>query len=104
MMVCYPVPGRDHSILPGGRDWNYVWYRPVTQRELQDLCTDAAGHHHGSAMPPPLVRPEVSAKIKEVARATLAPQIAGIVELSQPFFQAIFDVESPRVAAERVVL
>lgn len=105
MMVCYPVPGRDNSISAGRRDWNYVWYRPTaTQHELRDLCTDATGRHHGTAMPPPLVRPDVTGKIKDLARSTLAPQIAEIVELSQPFFQAIFDVESPRIALERVVL
>ena len=104
MMLCYPVPARDESFTPGRRDWNYVWYRPATQEELQDLCTDATGRHHGSAMPPPLIRPDVIAKIKDQARSLLAPQVARIVERSQPFFQAIFDVESPRLAAERVVL
>jgi 2-polyprenyl-6-methoxyphenol hydroxylase-like FAD-dependent oxidoreductase len=102
MMLCYPVPGREDR--PGRRDWNYVWYRPTTQDELRDLCTDANGRHHGTAMPPPLVRADVTAKIKELAHSMLAPQIAGIVELSQPFFQAIFDVESPCLALERVVL
>jgi 2-polyprenyl-6-methoxyphenol hydroxylase-like FAD-dependent oxidoreductase len=105
MMLCYPVPGRDNSISPGHRDWNYVWYRPTaTQRELRDLCTDVNGRHYGTAIPPPLVRPDATRKIKDLARSTLAPQIAEIVELSQPFFQAIFDVESPRIALERVAL
>ena len=102
MMLCYPVPGR--HLAPGRRDWNYVWYRPVTEEALQDLCTDAHGHHHGAAMPPPLIRPDVTARIKEAARTLLAPQVATLVERSQPFFQAIFDVESPRLAAGCVVL
>jgi 2-polyprenyl-6-methoxyphenol hydroxylase-like FAD-dependent oxidoreductase len=105
MMLWYPVPGRDHSLSQGRRDWNYVWYRATaTKEELRDLCTDATGRHHGTAMPPPLIRPDVTARIKGVARSILAPQIAEIVELSQPFFQAIFDVESARIADERVAL
>ncbi len=101
MMVSYPVPGRDNS---GQRDWNYVWYRPCTEEELRDLCTDATGRQHGTGIAPPLIRPDVTAKIKDLARSMLAPQVAKIIEVSQPFFQAVFDVESPRLAAERVVL
>ena len=96
MLVCYPVPGRS---------WNYVWYRPVlSDAELHDLGTDAAGRHHGPAIPPPLVRSDVAAKLKQAARTLLAPRLAAVVEYTQPFFQAIYDVETPRIAAGRVAL
>ena len=95
MMLTYPVPTGE---------WNYVWYRPTTERELADLCTDATGQCHGTAIAPPLIRPELAAKLKRDARELLAPALATIVEGSQPFFQAIFDLESPRVAHGRVVL
>jgi 2-polyprenyl-6-methoxyphenol hydroxylase-like FAD-dependent oxidoreductase len=95
MMLTYPVPTGE---------WNYVWYRPTTERELAELCTDATGHCHGTAIAPPLIRAEVAAKLKRDARELLAPALATIVERSQPFFQAIFDLESPRVAHGRVVL
>jgi 2-polyprenyl-6-methoxyphenol hydroxylase-like FAD-dependent oxidoreductase len=103
MIVAYPVPARDGA--PGHRDWNIVWYRPIVGDEaLRDMCTDASGAHHGPAIPPPLVRPDVIAALKRDARALLAPQIAELVERSQPFFQAIFDIESPRLALGHVVL
>lgn len=103
MIVAYPVPSRDGA--PGHRDWNIVWYRPIVGDEaLRDMCTDAAGRHHGPAIPPPLVRPEVIAALKRDAHALLAPLLAELVERSQLFFQAIFDVESPRLAVERVCL
>lgn len=95
MMLTYPVPTGE---------WNYVWYRPTTERELADLCTDAGGRRHGNAIAPPLIRPELAARLKADARELLAPPLATIVERSQPFFQAIFDLESPRVAHGRVVL
>ena len=95
MMLTYPVPTGE---------WNYVWYRPTTERELADLCTDAAGHCHGTAIAPPLIRAQLAAKLKRDARELLAPQLATIIERSQPFFQAIFDLASPRVAHGRVVL
>ena len=103
MIVAYPVPARDSA--PGHRDWNIVWYRPIVgDQALRDMCTDATGRHHGPAIPPPLVRPEVIAALKRDARALLAPLIAELLERSQPFFQAIFDVESPRLAVGRVCL
>jgi 2-polyprenyl-6-methoxyphenol hydroxylase-like FAD-dependent oxidoreductase len=99
MMLCYPVPGA------GERDWNYLWYRPTkSEAELRDLCTDSQGVHHGTAIPPPLVRPDLGQRIKETANRQLAPQIAALVKLSQPYFQAIFDVESPAIGAHGVAL
>ncbi len=87
MLVCYPVPGRY---------WNYVWYRPtLDDGELADLATEATGPH---------VRAELATRLKSIARSTLAPQLAQVVERSQPFYQAIYDVETPRIAAGRVVL
>src|SRR4029077_9252333 len=63
--------------------------------ELADLAAEASGPH---------VRPELAARLKSIARSTLAPRLAEVVERTQPFFQAIYDVETPRIAAGRVVL
>jgi 2-polyprenyl-6-methoxyphenol hydroxylase-like FAD-dependent oxidoreductase len=104
MMLTYQVPSKDPLGAPGRRDWNYVWYRPVTVQALRDLCTDASGRHHDGGIPPPLIRPDVIAKVKRDAHALLAPPIAEIVERSQPFFQAIYDVQAPRLAVGRAVL
>ncbi len=103
MMLCYPVPAKEAA--RGGSDWNIVWYRPVAPPALADLCTDASGQRHGlAAMPPPLIRADVVARLKADARSLLPPELAELVERSQPFFQAIFDVESPRLAVGRAVL
>jgi 2-polyprenyl-6-methoxyphenol hydroxylase-like FAD-dependent oxidoreductase len=106
MMLCYPVPGRDNDTRRGRRGYNHIWYRPTDGRTtLPQLCTDATGHCHGISIPPPLIRPEVTARIKAEARELLAPQIAAVVERTeQLFFQAIFDIETPRIALGRVVL
>ena len=95
----YPVPGRDSDTAAGRRAFNIVWYRPTDPATtLVDLCTDAAGRHHGMAIPPPLIRPDVIAGIKATARALVAPQIAEIFARSAPFFQPIFDLESEKIA------
>jgi 2-polyprenyl-6-methoxyphenol hydroxylase-like FAD-dependent oxidoreductase len=99
MFLCYLIPAKS-----AGLDWNYVWYRPVAEAGWRDLSTDATGRDHGNAMPPPLIRPDFIARIKHDARTLLAPPMAEIVERSRPFFQAIFDVESPAMVAGRVAL
>ncbi|HLH88041.1 MAG TPA: FAD-dependent monooxygenase [Xanthobacteraceae bacterium] len=95
----YPVPGRDNDTAAGRRAYNIVWYRPTdAATTLVDLTTDASGRHHGMAIPPPLIRPDVIAAIKATARALIAPQIAEIFARSEPFFQPIFDLESSALA------
>uniref|UniRef100_UPI0020905EAA FAD binding domain-containing protein n=1 Tax=Acinetobacter baumannii TaxID=470 RepID=UPI0020905EAA len=77
-----------------------VWYRPTDiQVSLPDMCTDATGRQHGLAIPPPLIRPDVVARLRADAHALLPPQIADVVgQARQPFFQPIYDLESPRLA------
>jgi 2-polyprenyl-6-methoxyphenol hydroxylase-like FAD-dependent oxidoreductase len=98
-LIGYPVPGADNATAAGRRAYNIVWYRPTDPATaLADLCTDASGRHHVTAIPPPLIRPDVIAGIKATARALIAPQIAEIFARSEPFFQPIFDLESPAIA------
>ncbi len=106
LCLAYPVPGRNNETQPGRRAYNIVWYRPTDpDKALVDLCTDATGHCHGTSIPPPLIRPEVTAGIKATARALVAPQVAEIfARTPQPFFQPIFDLESPQTVFGRVAL
>src|ERR1700728_697317 len=103
-LISYAVPGRDNSTAVGRRAYNIVWYRPVDRNTLADFCTDANGRHHANGIPPPLIRPDVIARIKADARATIAPQIAEVFALSAPFFQPIYDLVSPQIVFGRVAL
>jgi 2-polyprenyl-6-methoxyphenol hydroxylase-like FAD-dependent oxidoreductase len=104
LFLAYPVPGRDDDTQVGRRAYNIVWYRPLDSESLSDHCTDAAGRHHSGGIPPPLIRPDVIAGIKATARALVAPQAAEIFERARPFFQPIFDLESPHTVFGRVAL
>ncbi len=105
LLLGYPVPGRDGETRVGERAYNIVWYRPVDpETTLVDLCTDAQGRHHAAGIPPPLIRSDVIAAIQAAARALVAPQIAEIIARSRPFFQPIYDLQSPRIAFGRVAL
>ncbi len=103
-LISYPVPGRNNDTAVGRRAYNIIWYRPVDPETLDDMCTDASGRRHAAGIPPPLIRPDVIARVKADARALIAPQIAEIFARTTPFFQPIYDLESPKLVFGRVVL
>jgi 2-polyprenyl-6-methoxyphenol hydroxylase-like FAD-dependent oxidoreductase len=104
--ISYPVAGRDNDLRAGHRRCNFVWYRPADEAtELRRLLTDASGTFHALGIPPPLVRADVIASLREDSRALLAPQLDAVVSLTpQPFLQPIFDVETTHMAAGRVAI
>jgi 2-polyprenyl-6-methoxyphenol hydroxylase-like FAD-dependent oxidoreductase len=105
LFLAYPVPGRNNETEPGKRAHNIVWYRPTTPEMLTDFCTDVTGKSHGTSIPPPLVRPDVVAWIRAQARSLVAPQVADVFDRDpRPFFQPIFDLDTPQIVFGRVAL
>jgi 2-polyprenyl-6-methoxyphenol hydroxylase-like FAD-dependent oxidoreductase len=105
LALCYVVPARDGDTRIGHRDYNLVWYRPADEAVLAELCTDGQGRQHGGSIPPPLIRPEVIAGLREFARVELPPPLVDVVDRAeQPFFQAIHDLASPRMVFGRVAV
>ncbi len=105
--MAFSVPTAPEDNSSGcGRRCQFVWCQPVDyETALPQMFTDASGRRHGVSIPPPLIRPELIRDLKEHAEARLAPQIAALVaRAAQPILQAIFDLESPRMAFGRVVL
>jgi 2-polyprenyl-6-methoxyphenol hydroxylase-like FAD-dependent oxidoreductase len=105
-MLGYPVAGATNSTRPGERRYNWVWYRPAAEdTDLAELLTDPTGHRHEVSIPPPRIRPDVIARMRRDAETLLAPQFAEIVGLTrEPFFQPIYDLESPQLVFGRVAL
>ncbi len=104
MFLAYLQSGADDDLTPGRRRMNWLWYHPVNAAALQAMCTDASGRHH-AAIPPPLIRPDVLATFRAEAKAVLPPQFIALTEATPaPFFQPIFDLESPRLVAGRALL
>lgn len=102
--IGYPVPAADDA--REGVDYNWLWYRPSSEAQcLPDLCTDAAGVCHGTGIAPPLIRPAILRTLREDAREYLPALLARTVNSTPaPFFQAIFDLCSQRIAGERIAL
>ena len=102
----YPVAGPDNDLRPGRRRYNIIWYRPADEAgELPWLLTDGRGILHSISIPPPLIRGEAIAGMREAAERLVAPQCRALVRLiDEPLLQPIYDLASPRLAFGRVAL
>jgi 2-polyprenyl-6-methoxyphenol hydroxylase-like FAD-dependent oxidoreductase len=101
----YPVAGPNNDLRPGRRRYNLVWYRPADDVALRRLLTDDAGAHHPLGIAPPLISRDVIADMREAAETVLAPQFRDLIRLvDRPMLQAIYDIESPRMAFGRVAI
>jgi 2-polyprenyl-6-methoxyphenol hydroxylase-like FAD-dependent oxidoreductase len=105
-MLGYPVAGLHNSTRPGERRYNFVWYRQTAGKQgLEDLLTDERGTTYHFGIAPHLIRPSVLKDMRKAAGAVLAPQFCELVEkVQQPMFQAIYDLEVPRLAFGRIAL
>ena len=104
--VGYPVPAASADEPSAGERYNFVWYRPASaETQLADLLTDSTGKTHAGNIPPPLIRPDVTDRLREFADANLPPALAEAVRATpQPFLQPIYDLESTQLRSGRVVL
>ena len=68
----YPVAGSDNDLRPGRRRYNIIWYRRADEAELNELpwlLTDARGILHSISIPPPLIRGDAIAAMREAQPA-----------------------------------
>jgi 2-polyprenyl-6-methoxyphenol hydroxylase-like FAD-dependent oxidoreductase len=105
-MLGYPVAGPNEDLRPGHRRYNLVWYRPAGEHTLlRDLLTDSSGQFHPISIAPPLIRPEFIAQLRADSEQVLAPQLTEAFRLiKSPFFQPIYDLETPRMVFGRCVI
>ncbi|MDB5559003.1 MAG: 2-polyprenyl-6-methoxyphenol hydroxylase-like oxidoreductase [Enterovirga sp.] len=103
-MLGYPVA--EGASPSDGLSYNIVWYKPTDgASDLPRLLTDRNGRRHDMSIPPPLIADDVVADMRARAKAAFAPQFQQALELAgRPFFQPIYDLETPRMVAGRVAL
>jgi 2-polyprenyl-6-methoxyphenol hydroxylase-like FAD-dependent oxidoreductase len=104
--LSYPVAGPDNDLRAGKRRTNVIWYRPADEAtKLPWLLTDGQGKTHELSIPPPLIRAEAIADMRDGAERFLAPQFRALVKLmGEPILQPIYDLVSPRMAFGRVAV
>lgn len=95
----YLIPGKDGTLEPGERLFNWVWYCNYKEGspELAQLMTDIHGKRHAVTLPVGTMDPKVWDEQKNHAAEILPPQFAETVDKThQPFVQAITDNIAPQ--------
>ncbi len=98
--IAYPIPSSSTALM------NWLWYRNVEYgTELDKLMTDADGIRREVSVPPGSVNAEYIAELREASERLLPGPFVELVRITaQPFLQAIYDVDVPRMADGRMCL
>jgi len=105
-ILVYPIPAMDGSLADGDRLMNIVWYVNVAEgAPLEAIMTDLDGVRRPISLPPGAVAPATVAGMRRDAGDLLAAPIAEVVlGIPEPFIQAVYDIEVPRMAFGRICL
>jgi 2-polyprenyl-6-methoxyphenol hydroxylase-like FAD-dependent oxidoreductase len=104
-VICYPIAGFDDDLRPGHRRFNFIWYRVADADLLKQTCADNRGHQHDYSVPPPLIRKDLIAALRDEGQDALPPAINDCLRaIEQPFFTPIYDFIAPRIVSGHVAL
>jgi 2-polyprenyl-6-methoxyphenol hydroxylase-like FAD-dependent oxidoreductase len=104
-VICYPIAGFNDDLRPGHRRFNFIWYRVADADLLKEMCVDYRGHQHDHSVPPPLVRKDLIAALRDEGLDSLPPAISDCLRvIEQPFFTPIYDFIAPCIVSGRVAL
>jgi 2-polyprenyl-6-methoxyphenol hydroxylase-like FAD-dependent oxidoreductase len=102
LLLCTPMASKDGDNV---HCCQFIWFRPVAESALADLCTGTDGIQYAVAIPPPLIRVEHLNELRADAQRDLPQPIARLVDrAAQIRLAPIFDLVSPRLAFGRVAL
>jgi 2-polyprenyl-6-methoxyphenol hydroxylase-like FAD-dependent oxidoreductase len=92
----YPIPGRDGSVVTGERLINWGCYVPLSEADLNAFFVGRDGRRHDGTIPPGEMQPDEERRLKALARESLPPLYADVVEASPgTFAQAVYSVHVP---------
>ena len=104
-VICYPIAGFNDDLRPGHRRFNFIWYRVADADLLKEMCVDGRGHQHDFSVPPPLIRKDLVAALRDEGQDALPPAINDCLRaIEQPFFTPIYDFIAPHIVSGRVAL
>jgi 2-polyprenyl-6-methoxyphenol hydroxylase-like FAD-dependent oxidoreductase len=101
----YPIAGANNDLRTGDRRYNWVWYRPAPENELDQMLLDSDGLRHDLTIPPPKIRADIIQRLKDDARGFLPPPMRDILQcIRRPFFTPVYDHVVDHMVYGRVVL
>jgi 2,6-dihydroxypyridine 3-monooxygenase len=105
-VLVYPIPALDGSIAEGDRLMNIVWYVNVAAgAPLDAIMTGRDGIRRQISLPPGAAAPATIAGMRRAAAGQLTSAIAEVMlGVPEPFIQAVYDIEVPRMAFGRICL
>ncbi len=105
-ILVYAIPDHRGRSRPPHREINFVWYRNYPLGgPFEDLMLGVDGVRRPTTMPPGSIRREHLEEMRSTASRSLAPTLLEVVlGCEHPLIQAVFDLESPRMAFDRVCL
>ncbi|HEY4606158.1 MAG TPA: monooxygenase [Acidimicrobiia bacterium] len=105
-ILVYAIPDHRGRSTPPYRDMNFVWYRNYPEGgPFEDLMTGRDGAQRANTVPPGTIRDEHVAEMRSTAKSVLAPTLCEVVlGCEEPLIQAVFDLETPRMAFGRICL
>ena len=105
-ILVYAIPDNQGRTTAPHRVINFVWYRNYSiGGPFEDLMRGRDGVTRAGTLPPGTIREEHLAEMRSTAAEVLAPTLLEVVlGCEQPLIQAVFDLESPRMAFGRVCL
>jgi 2-polyprenyl-6-methoxyphenol hydroxylase-like FAD-dependent oxidoreductase len=69
------------------------------------MCVDERGCQHEYSVPPPLIRKDLIAALREEGKQALPPALNDCLRaIDQPFFTPIYDFIAPQIVSGRVAL
>jgi 2-polyprenyl-6-methoxyphenol hydroxylase-like FAD-dependent oxidoreductase len=104
-VICYPIAGFNDDLRPGHRRFNFIWYRLADADLLKEMCVDDRGQRHDYSVPPPLIRKDLIAALRDDGQDVLPPVINDCLRvIERPFFTPIYDFIAPSIVWGRVAL
>jgi len=104
-VIGYPIAGLNDDLRPGHRRFNFIWYRLADAGLLQQMCVDDLGRQHDYSVPPPLIRKDLIAALRQEGEEALPPVLNDCLRaIARPFFTPIYDFIAPRIVVGRVAL
>jgi 2,6-dihydroxypyridine 3-monooxygenase len=105
-ILVYAIPDHEGRTTPPHRVINWVWYRNYPGGAVfDDLMLDRDGAQRTGTMPPGMMRDDHLDEMRTAAVEVLAPTLQEVVlGCERPLIQAVFDLESPQMAFDRVCL